>query len=168
MAPITNTRSNMKPEDLKDMLPQKPERMQTVEEPKRQELVQACYDVVGCLHEVYKGLGAGLPEYIYQEALTKVLVAKGLTFHKEMKFHPMFQGQPLQAYLKMDLVVESSVGNIIVECKALTQLTEKEHYQIFGYLRATQFPIGILVNFGTDRRAQIERYHYADGKLFVF
>ena len=68
----------------------------------------------------------------------------------------------------MDLVVESSMGNIIVECKELTQLTEKEHYQIFGYLRATQFPIGILVNFGTDRRAQIERYHYADGKLFVF
>ena len=39
---------------------------------------------------------------------------------------------------------------------------------IFGYMRATKFPIGILVNFGTDRRAQIERYHYADGKLFVF
>lgn len=48
----------MKIDEVKDMLPQKPERMQTVEEPKRQELVQACYDVVGCLHEVYKGLGA--------------------------------------------------------------------------------------------------------------
>ena len=33
---------------------------------------------------------------------------------------------------------------------------------------ATKFPIGILVNFGTERRAQIERYHYANGKLFVF
>lgn len=52
----------MKIDEVKDMLPQKPERMQTVEEPKRQELVQACYDVVGCLHEVYKQLGAGLLE----------------------------------------------------------------------------------------------------------
>ncbi len=158
----------MKIEDIKDMLPQKPERLETVEEPKRQELVNACYDLVGCLHEVYKELGSGLPEYIYQEAVAKMLKAKGLTFHKEMKFHPMFMGEPLEAYLKMDLVVESPAGNIIVECKALTQLTEKEHYQIFGYLRATKFPMAILVNFGADRRAQIERFHYADGKLYVF
>ena len=68
----------------------------------------------------------------------------------------------------MDLVVESPVGNIIVECKALTVLTEKEHYQTFGYLRATGWPIAILVNFGTERRAQIERFHYSDGQLLVF
>lgn len=158
----------MKLEEIKDMLPQKPERLETVEEPKRQELVKAAYDLVGCLHEVYKELGSGLPEYIYQEAIAKMLKAKGLTFHKEMKYHPMFMGEPLEAYLKMDLVVESAAGNIIVECKALTQLTEKEHYQTFGYLRATKFPIAILVNFGTDRRAQIERFHYADNKLYVF
>ena len=158
----------MKIDEVKDMLPQKPERMQTVEEPKRQELVQACYDVVGCLHEVYKQLGAGLPEYIYQEALTKQMVKQGLKVHKEYPFHPLFNGEPLEAYLKMDLVVESLVGNIIVECKALTQLTDKEHYPFFGYMRATKFLIGILVNFGTDRRAQIERYHYADGRLFVY
>lgn len=158
----------MKLEDIKDMLPLKPERLETVEESKRQELVKATYDLIGCLHEVYKQLGPGLPEYIYQEAVAKMLKAQGLTFHKEMKFHPMFMGEPLEAYLKMDLVVESPVGNIIVECKALTQLTEKEHYQTFGYLRATKFPIAILVNFGTDRRAQIERYHYCEGKLCVF
>lgn len=150
------------------MLPQKPERMAAVEEPKKSELVKACYEVVGCLHEVYKQLGPGLPEYIYQEALTKQLLKQGLIVHKEYQFHPTFNGEPLEAYLKMDLVVESAIGNIIIECKALTQLTEKEHYQTFGYLRATKFPIGILVNFGTDRRAQIERFHYADNKLYVF
>lgn len=158
----------MKLEDIKDMLPQKPERLETVEEGKREELVKATYDLIGCLHEVYKQLGSGLPEYIYQEAVAKMLKTQGLTFHKEMKFHPMFMGEPLEAYLKMDLVVESTAGNIIVECKALTQLTEKEHYQTFGYLRATKFPIAILVNFGADRRAQIERFHNADGKLYVF
>lgn len=158
----------MKIDEIKDMLPQKPERLETVEEGKREELVKATYDLIGCLHEVYKQLGSGLPEYIYQEAVAKMLKNQGLTFHKEMKFHPMFMGEPLEAYLKMDLVVESTVGNIIVECKALTQLTEKEYYQTFGYLRATKFPIAILVNFGTDRRAQIERFHNADGKLYVF
>lgn len=158
----------MKIDEVKDMLPQKPERLETVEEPKRQELVRASYDVIGCILEVYKQLGSGLPEYIYQEAVAKMLKAKGLVFHKEMKYHPTFMGEPLESYLKMDLVVESSAGNIIVECKALTQLTEKEHYQTFGYLRATKFPIAILVNFGTERRAQVERYHYSNGKLYVF
>ena len=117
---------------------------------------------------MYKELGSGLPEYIYQEAVAKVLKAKGLTFHKEMKFHPTFMGEPLESYLKMDLVVDSPAGNIIVECKALTRLTEKEHYQTFGYLRATKYPIAILVNFGAERRAQIERFHFSNGKLFVF
>ena len=158
----------MKLEDIKDMLPQKPERMESVEEPKKSQLVQASYNLVGCILEVYKQLGAGLPEYIYQEALTRQLIKQGLTVHKEFQFHPTFNGEPLEAYLKMDLVVESPVGNIIVECKAITQLSEREHYQTFGYLRATKFPIAILVNFGTDRRAQIERFHYADSKLYVF
>ena len=158
----------MRIEEIKDVLPQKPERLETVEEPKRTELVKATYDLIGCLHEVYKELGSGLPEYIYQEAVAKVLKAKGLTFHKEMKYHPTFMGEPLESYLKMDLVVESPVGNIIVECKALTQLSEKEHYQTFGYLRATKYPIAILVNFGAERRAQIERFHFCEGKLYVF
>lgn len=158
----------MRIDEVKDMLPQKPERMAAVEEPKKSELVKACYEVVGCIHEVYKQLGSGLPEYIYQEALAKQLKARGLVFHKEMRFHPLFNGEPLESCLKMDLVVESVVGKIIIECKALTQLSEKEHYQTFGYLRATKFPIGILVNFGTERRAQIERYHFCEGQLYVF
>lgn len=158
----------MKIEEIKEFLPQKPERMQTVENPKRQELVDACYELVGCIHEVYHQLGGGLPEYIYQEALAKALKAKGIAFHKEMRFHPMFQSEALEAYLKMDLVVESAIGNIIVECKALTQLTEHEHYQTFGYLRATKWPVAILVNFGAEHRAQIERYYYDNGTLYVF
>ena len=158
----------MKLDEIKDILPQKPERMESVEEPKKSQLVQASYDVVGSILEVYKQLGSGFPEYIYQEALAMQLIKQGLIVHKEFQFHPSFNGEPLEAYLKMDLVVESAVGNIIVECKAITQLAEKEHYQLFGYMRATKFPIGILVNFGTERRAQIERYHFSEGKLYVF
>lgn len=163
-----NNTQHMSLSELKDMLPQKPERMHAVEESKRQQLVQATYDVVGCLHEVYRQLGPGLPEYIYQEALAKLFTSKGISFKKELEFHPLFMGEPLEAYLKMDLVVELPIGNIIIECKALTQLTEREHYQTFGYLRATQWPIAILVNFGADHRAQIERYHYTNGAIQVF
>ena len=139
-----------------------------VQEPKKSELVKGCYEVIGCMHEVYRQLGAGLPEYIYQEALVKQLALKGLMYHKELQFHPLFNGEPLEAYLKMDLVVESAVGKIIVECKAITQLGEKEHYQTFGYLRGTGWPVAILVNFGASPKAQIERFYNNGGTIEVF
>ena len=52
------------------------------------------------------------------------MVKQGLPVHKEYPFHPEFNGEPLETYLKMDLVVESAVGKIIVECKAITALGE--------------------------------------------
>ncbi len=139
-----------------------------VPEPRKSELVQATYGIIGAMIEVYKNLGAGMPEYIYQEALLTELQANGFTAHKELEYHPIYKGKPLNAYLKMDLVVETPIGKIIIECKAITQLSEREHYQTFGYLRATQYPVAILVNFGTDHRAQIERYHYTNGEIQVF
>ena len=74
----------------------------------------------------------------------------------------------MKAFLKMDLVVESEIGNVIVECKALSQLTEKEHYQTFGYLRGTGWPVAILVNFGASPKAQIERFYNNGGVIEVF
>lgn len=140
----------------------------TVEEPKRQELKQACYGIIGCMQEVHNQLGAGLPEYIYQEALTTELEAAGYIVYKELEYHPLYKGKEMKAYLKMDLVVESSIGRIIIECKALTQLTEREHYQTFGYLRGTGWPVAILVNFGAYPKAQIERYYMNNGQIEVF
>ena len=148
-----------------------------VPEPRKTELVNATYGIVGAMIEVYKNLGAGLPEYIYQEALFAELQANGFTAHKELELHPIYKGKPLNAYLKMDMVVETSIGNVmvetsignvIVECKALTALTEREHYQTFGYLRGTGWPIAILVNFGASPRAQIERFYNDNSTIAVF
>ena len=139
-----------------------------VPEPRKTELVNATYGIVGAMIEVYKNLGAGLPEYIYQEALFTELIHTGPQTHKEQEFHPMYKGQPLQAFLKMDFVVETTIGNVIIECKALTQLTEKEHYQTFGYLRGTGYPVALLVNFGTSPKVQLERFHNNNGEIEVF
>ena len=139
-----------------------------VDEPKRQELKQACYGIIGCMQEVHNQLGAGLPEYIYQEALSSELIAAGYTIHKECEYHPLYKGKEMKSYLKMDLVVESNIGKLIIECKALSQLTEREHYQTFGYLRGTGWPVAILVNFGAYPKAQIERYYYNNNQIEVF
>ena len=139
-----------------------------VPEPLKSELISATYGIIGCMQQVHNLLGPGLPEYIYQEALTKELTLNGFTVHKEQQFHPTYRGEALDAYLKMDLVVETHLGNVIVECKALPQLTEREHYQTFGYLRATGWPIAILVNFGTSPKARIERYYNDNGTIMVY
>ena len=139
-----------------------------VEEPQKKHLIDVCYGIIGCMQTVHNQLGAGLPEYIYQEALTTELSANAIKVHKEMEYHPIYRGKPMKAYLKMDLVVESEIGNIIIECKALNQLTEREHYQTFGYLRGTGWPIAILVNFGTSPKAQIERFYNNNGTIEVF
>ena len=55
-----------------------------------------------------------------------------------------------------------------VECKALSALTEREHYQTFGYMRGTGWPIAILVNFGASPRAQIERFYNDNNTIAVF
>lgn len=139
-----------------------------VPEPRKTELVNATYSIVGCMQQVHNQLGPGLPEYIYQEALFTELQANGFTVHKELEYHPIYKGKPLNAYLKMDLVVEAPIGNVIVECKALTALTEREHYQTFGYLRGTGWPVAILVNFGASPRAQIERFYNDNNTIAVF
>ena len=163
----TNTQ-HITPSELKDMLPQKPERIHVVPEPQKSELISATYGIIGCMQQVHNLLGPGLPEYIYQEALTKELTLNGFTVHKEQQFHPTYRGEALDAFLKMDLVVETTLGNVIIECKALSQLTEREHYQTFGYLRATGWPVALLVNFGTSPKARIERYYNDNGTIMVY
>ena len=129
---------------------------------------QLVYAVVGCMHEVYRQLGPGLPEYVYQEALMSELTANGITAYKELAFHPLYKGEPLNTYIKMDMVAECPEGKVIVECKAMWQLTERERYQTFGYLRATNWAVAVLVNFGASPRAQIERYRLVDKKIVAF
>ena len=142
--------------------------IQMVQEPLKSELTSACYGIIGCIFEVYKQLGAGMPEYIYQEALYTELTAAGFTTHKELEYHPLYKGAEMKSFLKMDMVVETELGNVIIECKALTQLSEKEHYQTFGYLRGTGWPVALLVNFGASPRVQLERFHNNSGTIEVF
>ena len=103
------------------MITKNRESIHIVPEPKRHELIQTTYGIIGCMQEVHNQLGPGLPEYIYQEALATELTANGYTIHKEEEYHPLYRGQQMKAYLKMDLVVTLPTTKVIIECKALRQ-----------------------------------------------
>ena len=127
---------------------------------KRERLKDYVYDIIGYLFEVYKELPCGLPEYIYQEALEIVFTENDVLHKREFAFYPQFRGKQLNSYFKFDFLLERSKGNIIIECKAVENLGEKERHQLFSYMSGSQFPIGILVNFSTYPRAEIEKYYY--------
>ena len=54
---------------------------------------------------VHRQLGPGMPEYIYQEALCRKLVKEKFDARKEFIYHPFFDGEQLESYIKMDMVV---------------------------------------------------------------
>lgn len=114
------------------------------------------YDVVGAIHEVHKELGPGLNEFCYQEGLQAQLTEQGIVFQREKTFHPSYHGKNLAAEYRMDFVCKD---DIIVECKSVAELVNNHRAQLFNYLRLTNYPCGILVNFA-PRFASIERYFY--------
>ena len=154
----------------------------------KQQLKDYVYDIVGYIYDVLKELPCGMPEYLYQEGFAKVLKLHNIDPHKEYQHHPVFMGEPMESYLKMDFMVEREWGqltpnreqypsslehcrgakeeglpkqaNIVVEAKAIEKLTGHERSQLFSYLIGTGFPIGILVNFATYPKPQIEKYYF--------
>ena len=62
-------------------------------------------------------------------------------------------------------MVERADGNIIVEAKAIEELTKKERAQLFGYMVGTGYPYGLLVNFSTYPKPTVERYYFDKGDM---
>ena len=115
---------------------------------------QHIYDVIGAIHEVHKELGPGLNEYCYQEGMQMQLEEQGVPYKRELSFHPTYHGKPMEANYRLDFLCKE---DIIVECKAVTELNSTYRAQLFNYMRLLNFPYGILVNF-TPKFATIERY----------
>ena len=135
-------------------------------------LKEHVYDIVGALHAVHDGLGAGVNEYCYQEALELELSDRGIPFVRERSFHPVYKGRELKAEYRLDFLCK---GDVVLECKAVTALLPVHRAQLFNYMRLLKLPCGIIVNFFPPYAA-IERYFYdaennvllgADGKPFV-
>jgi len=126
----------------------------------RKQLQEYVYDIIGVIQDVHNELPQGMPEYLYQEALAIALDQAGMHPHKEYRHYPVFRGMTLQSYLKMDLMVPREKGNVIIECKAIEQLTPKEYQQLFSYMSGTEFPIGILVNFHGYPKVTVHKFYY--------
>lgn len=93
---------------------------------------------------VHKKLRAGFLESIYHEALEKELGNQNIPFKTRQKLHVFYDNVPLKKYFIADFIC---FENIVVEIKAASFLHQNGEGQIINYLKSTNFPVGLLINF---------------------
>ena len=110
-------------------------------------LKEECYLIIGCAMEVHKTLGHGFLEAVYQEALALEFTEKNLPFQKEKEIEIQYKGKTLNKKYCADFLC---FDKIIVELKAISELTDNNYKQIFNYLKATGLKLGLILNFGAE------------------
>ncbi len=103
------------------------------------------YSIVGAAFEVHNELRNGFQESVYQEAMAKEFKLKEIPFEKEVLINVYYKGEKLEKYYKADFICYNS---IIIELKALSDITNEHEAQLINYLKATKMKLGILINFG--------------------
>jgi GxxExxY protein len=103
------------------------------------------YAIIGAAMEVHRQLGHGFLEAVYQEALAVELTARGISFEREVVLPIRYKGQLLQCGYRADFIC---FGEIVVELKAISQLTGTDEAQTINELKAINLNRALLINFG--------------------
>ena len=123
----------------------------------RTEILAKMYNIIGAAMDVYNELGYGYSEAIYQECLSIICTEKGIPWERERQLNMSFHGHELKKKYVADFVC---YDDIVVELKAVSELTNEHRAQLFNYLRITDSYAGILINFGNPDKLLSERYLY--------
>jgi GxxExxY protein len=112
------------------------------------------YAIHGAIFEVYRHMGCGFLESVYQECLELELAERGIPFIAQKQLDLHYKSHLLQQKYKPDLIC---FDKIIVKLKAARTLDPEHQAQVLNYLHATKFRLGLLVNFGHFPKVQIQR-----------
>jgi GxxExxY protein len=105
------------------------------------------YKIIGCAMEVYKQLGPGLLESVYELALKHELNLNNIPVETQVEIRVNYKGVNISENLRLDLLVDDSV---IVELKSVDELKPVHYKQLLTYLRLMDKKVGLLINFNTD------------------
>ena len=112
------------------------------------------YTIQGAVFDVYREMGCGFLEPVYQECLEKEFKLRGIPFEPQKELRLSYKGEVLNLTYKPDLICYNT---IIVELKAVKNIDDVHRAQVFNYLKATGLRLGLLVNFGHYPKATVER-----------
>lgn len=128
----------------------------TLFSPDLERLVASVIDVAYGLH---RELGPGLLESVYERMLAIALVRGGIAVERQVPIDFAYFGVPFPGGLRIDLLVER---RLVVEVKAVEQLSALAARQTLTYLRITGLQIGLVINFGgirfTEAVRRVENY----------
>jgi GxxExxY protein len=111
------------------------------------------YAILGACFNVYNDKGCGFLEPVYQECCEIELAYQNIPHLAQKELELSYRGQVLRQSYRADFVC---YGKIILEIKALSQLTDEHRAQVINCLNATGMKLGILVNFGHHRTLEYE------------
>jgi GxxExxY protein len=100
--------------------------------------------IVDASLKVHRALGPGLLELAYEHCLAHELHARGLSLRRQVPLPIVYDGAKLDAGYRLDIVVDDRV---IIEIKAVDQLTRLHEAQVLTYLKLSGFRLGFLMNF---------------------
>ncbi len=126
---------------------------------KREYFQDEGYKLMGAAFEVYNDRGYGMAEEIYQESLEMELELRSIPYHAKSELCCFYKGRQLKKRYIPDLVIFNC---LVVEIKAVTQLTSEHEAQLINYLRLTRQPVGYLVSFGYKDTLEWKRLIFSE------
>ena len=102
--------------------------------------------IIGAAMEVYNTLGCGFLESVYEEAMTLEFRLQNIEFERQKPLDVFYKGTKVKQFV-CDFLVE---GSVLVELKAIKELTPLETGQVLNYLKSTDLKLGLLLNFGAS------------------
>jgi GxxExxY protein len=102
------------------------------------------YAIMGACFEVYKEIGPGFLESVYQECLELEFQDRCIPYKIHILLAISFKGRLLKCKYTPDFIC---FDKIIIELKAVSTLIDEHRAQVHNYLRASGFKLGLLVNF---------------------
>jgi len=112
------------------------------------------YEIQGACFEVYKTMGCGFLEPVYQECLEIEFADRGIPFESQKELDLEYKGKRLKQRYVPDFVCYEK---IVVELKALDKITSEHKAQLLNYLHASDMRLGLLVNFGHHPKLEWKR-----------
>ena len=108
---------------------------------------QISFQIRGAIFDVYKNLGPGLLESVYEEALCYELEQRGLKVERQKQVPIIYKDITMKSDLRLDLLVEDKV---IVELKSVSEMKDIFFKQTLTYCKLMNKKLGLLVNFNVD------------------
>ena len=101
------------------------------------------YSIVSCAFDILNGIGHGLHEKPYENALAVEFAHRGIPFVQQPRFPVSWRNTMIGEFVP-DLI---AYNLIIIDTKTIERITQIERGQMLNYLRITRLQVGLILNF---------------------